>query len=114
MHDSRGRDPREGAQGVLPARLRRSSTRCSTGCASSSSPATASSASPARADHGGDLRFTSPEETDEAYLDGALHPADLKNGVADWLVETLEPARKAFESPEQQALLAELDALITK
>src|SRR6185295_14651194 len=31
-------------------------------------------------DHGGDLRFTSPEETDEAFLSGALHPADLKNG----------------------------------
>jgi len=66
------------------------------------------------ADHGGDLHFTSPEETDQAYLDGALHPADLKNGIAEWLVETLEPARKAFESPEQRALLDELDDLITK
>ena len=66
------------------------------------------------ADHGGDLIFTSPEETDEAYLSGALHPADLKNGIAEWLVETLEPARKAFDSPEQRALLDELDALITK
>ena len=50
------------------------------------------------ADHGGDLRFTSPEETDEAYVTGALHPADLKNGIADWLVETLGPAREAFAS----------------
>ncbi len=45
------------------------------------------------------------------YLDGALHPADLKNGIAEWLVETLEPARKAFESPEQRALLDELERL---
>jgi tyrosyl-tRNA synthetase len=66
------------------------------------------------ADHGGDLRFTSPEETDESYMSGALHPADLKNGVADWLVETLAPAREAFASPERQALIAELDELITR
>jgi tyrosyl-tRNA synthetase len=66
------------------------------------------------ADHGGNFTFKSPEETNEAFASGALHPADLKNGVAEWLVETLEPARKAFESPEQRALLEELDALITK
>lgn len=65
-------------------------------------------------DHGGDLRFTSPEETDEAYLAGALHPADLKNGMAEWLVDALEPARKAFAAPEQQALLAEMDDLIAR
>jgi tyrosyl-tRNA synthetase len=65
-------------------------------------------------EHGGDLRFTSPEEVDEAYTSGALHPADLKNGVADWLVETLRPARDAFASQDKQALLSELDALITR
>lgn len=69
----------------------------------------------ARSDaHGGDLRFTSPEEVEDAYNTGALHPADLKNGVADWLVETLTPAREAFATPEKQALIAELDALITR
>jgi tyrosyl-tRNA synthetase len=61
--------------------------------------------------HGGPLRFSSPEEANEAYLSGALHPADLKNGVADWLVGALEPARRAFAQPERRALLEELDAL---
>ncbi len=64
--------------------------------------------------HGGDLRFTAPDEVDEAFLSGALHPADLKNGVADWLVDTLAPAREAFASPEKQALIMELDTLITR
>ena len=64
--------------------------------------------------HGGDLRFSAPEEVDEAYLAGSLHPADLKNGVAEWLVDALAPARLAFEAPEQQAALAELDALIAR
>jgi len=27
----------------------------------------------------------------------------LKNGAAEWLVETLAPAREAFASPEKQA-----------
>jgi tyrosyl-tRNA synthetase len=61
--------------------------------------------------HGGPLRFSAPEEANEAYMTGGLHPADLKNGVADWLVGALEPARKAFEQPEQRALLEELEAL---
>jgi tyrosyl-tRNA synthetase len=64
--------------------------------------------------HGGDLRFTSPDEVDEAFASGKLHSADLKNGVADWLIETLAPAREAFASPEKQALIAELDELITR
>jgi tyrosyl-tRNA synthetase len=64
------------------------------------------------ADHGGDLRFTSPEEVDEAFLSGALHPADLKNGVAEWLVEALEPARQTFAEPRNRALLEELEQLL--
>jgi tyrosyl-tRNA synthetase len=61
--------------------------------------------------HGGPIHFASADEVDEAYLSGKLHAADLKNGVADWLVDALEPARKVFEQPEQRALLEELDRL---
>lgn len=61
--------------------------------------------------HGGDMIFRAAEEVDEAYLSGALHPADLKNAVAEWLIGALEPARQAFAQPEQRALLEELDAL---
>jgi tyrosyl-tRNA synthetase len=63
-------------------------------------------------DHGGDLRFTSPEEVDEAFLSAALHPADLKNSVAEWLVEVLEPARSAFAEPSNKALLDEMEGLL--
>jgi tyrosyl-tRNA synthetase len=62
-------------------------------------------------EHGGELRFGAPDEVDEAFMSGKLHPADLKNGVADWLVETLEPARRAFEAPDKRALLEELETL---
>jgi hypothetical protein len=50
---------------------------------------------------------------DEAFTSGALHPADLKNGVAEWLVETLEPARAVFATPDGQRLLAELERLLS-
>ncbi|MBF6600777.1 MAG: tyrosine--tRNA ligase [Dehalococcoidia bacterium] len=66
------------------------------------------------ADHGGDLRFADAAELDEAFLGGALHPADLKHGVAEWLVEALEPARAAFAGPDGQRLIEELDALLAR
>jgi tyrosyl-tRNA synthetase len=66
------------------------------------------------ADHGGDMRFGDADELDAAFLSGALHPADLKNAVADWLVETLAPAREAFASKDAQALISELDSLISR
>ncbi len=65
-------------------------------------------------EHGGGLRFTAPEEVDEAYRSGALHPADLKEGVAAWLIEALEPARAVFAAPEGQRLLAELEDLLAR
>lgn len=66
------------------------------------------------AEHGGDMHFGDPAEVDDAFASGKLHPADLKNGVAEWLIDTLEPARKAFEAPEQQTLIAELEELISR
>ena len=65
-------------------------------------------------DHGGDTRFGDAAELEEAFLSGALHSADLKNAVADWLVDTLAPARAAFASKDAQSLIAELDTLISR
>ena len=44
--------------------------------------------------YGGDLSFNSYSELENAYEKGKLHPSDLKNSVADYLVEILEPVRK--------------------
>ena len=65
-------------------------------------------------DHGGDVLFGDAAELDEAFISGRLHSADLKNGIAEWLVEALAPARSAFASPEQQALIVELEELSGK
>jgi len=50
---------------------------------------------------GGPLTFGSYTSLREAYLQGEVHPLDLKNGVAEALVKILEPVRKHFErNPE--------------
>ena len=45
---------------------------------------------------GGNAEFQNYGELEKAFSGKKLHPADLKNAVADHLVEILEPARKAF------------------
>ena len=42
---------------------------------------------------GGNVEFTSYEELENSYLDKNLHAADLKNSVAEALIELLEPVR---------------------
>jgi tyrosyl-tRNA synthetase len=48
------------------------------------------------AKYGGKVEFTSLKELAYAYGSGKLHPADLKNGVAEAIVEILEPVRRYF------------------
>ena len=47
---------------------------------------------------GGDIVYTDVDQLVEDYKSGKLFPLDLKNGLADWLIDKLEPARKHFES----------------
>jgi len=51
--------------------------------------------------YGGPETFESYEELRKAYLEGRVHPLDLKNGVAEALIEILEPVRRRFaEKPD--------------
>jgi len=43
---------------------------------------------------GGDIEFNSYSELEKAYLNKKLHAADLKNSVAENLIEMLEPVRE--------------------
>jgi tyrosyl-tRNA synthetase len=64
-------------------------------------------------ENGGPVTFASIQEVREAYASGALHPMDAKAGLADRLIDRLEPARKHFSDPERAAALAEMESLIT-
>ena len=52
---------------------------------------------------GGTVEFCSFGEIEKAYVEGKLHPMDLKNGVAEDLVRILEPIRKYFETDREAA-----------
>lgn len=63
------------------------------------------------AEHGGDLTLNS-EELPNVYASGTIHPEDLKNAVAERLIEMLEPARKHFAQGPAREALGELEKLI--
>jgi tyrosyl-tRNA synthetase len=52
---------------------------------------------------GGDIEYTNYSQLHEDYLSGKLHPSDLKNGVADTLIEWFKPLRD-YTSQNQSAL----------
>jgi tyrosyl-tRNA synthetase len=50
---------------------------------------------------GGDLEITGSEELRKIFIEGKLHPADLKNAVASGLSEILRPSRQYFEKNKE-------------
>ncbi|XP_012945400.1 tyrosine--tRNA ligase, cytoplasmic [Aplysia californica] len=56
--------------------------------------------------HGWDLTFDTYAELQESFEKKEVHPVDLKNCVAGYLNELLEPIRAEFAKPENQKLLA--------
>lgn len=63
---------------------------------------------------GGDIKYSSYEDLEKDYADKKLHPMDLKNAVAEWLIKKLEPARKYFEDPKRKKALEEIERLTKK
>lgn len=47
---------------------------------------------------GGDIEFNSYVELETSYINGEVHPADLKNAVASYLNKMISPVRETFES----------------
>ncbi len=61
--------------------------------------------------YGGPVHFSTYEDLAKVYLEGGLHPMDLKNAVANELIKILEPARKHFSKGEPKKMLEELKEL---
>ncbi|KUK16725.1 MAG: Tyrosine--tRNA ligase, partial [Thermococcus sibiricus] len=50
--------------------------------------------------------YTTFEELKKDFAEGKIHPLDLKNAVAEYLVELLKPVREYFEKhPEPLELM---------
>lgn len=48
--------------------------------------------------YGGNIDFDDYSAMETSYLKGSIHPLDLKNSVAEALIEALEPVRRYFET----------------
>jgi tyrosyl-tRNA synthetase len=62
---------------------------------------------------GGVTEFRDYGELATAYVREQVHPMDLKNAVADCLIDMLEPARKHFEQPLPRSGLDRLQKALT-
>lgn len=61
---------------------------------------------------GGDIIYDTYGKLEKDFSEKKLHPLDLKNAVAERLIQILEPARKHFEQPKVKKMLEELGNLI--
>jgi len=61
---------------------------------------------------GGNIIYNSYEDLEKDFLNGKLHPMDLKNGIAFALIGILEPAREHFSKGTPKKMLEELDKLM--
>ncbi|MCK5449803.1 tyrosine--tRNA ligase [Candidatus Pacearchaeota archaeon] len=61
---------------------------------------------------GGDLEYDSYDSLEKDFAKGDIHPMDLKNSVADSLIEILRPAREHFSKGDGKKMLKELDEMI--
>jgi tyrosyl-tRNA synthetase len=56
-------------------------------------------------EYGGDIVYERYEELEAEYVDGELHPADLKGAAADYISQVIDPIRTRLD--DQPELLAE-------
>jgi tyrosyl-tRNA synthetase len=50
---------------------------------------------------GGPIEFQTHQELEKAYVEGNLHPQDLKNAIAEELAKILKPIRTYFETDKE-------------
>ncbi len=61
--------------------------------------------------HGGPVTYTDIQSLKQDYLAGKLHPQDLKNAVAEKIINILKPVRDYFQQEDRQALVQQMDKL---
>jgi len=61
---------------------------------------------------GGNITYTNVSDLVEDYKSEKLYPLDLKNGLAEWLIKKLEPARLHFEEEGPKEGLRKMKELL--
>jgi tyrosyl-tRNA synthetase len=63
---------------------------------------------------GGNTTYTKLDDLIDDYKNEKLYPLDLKNALADWIIEKLEPAREHFENSEAKEGLKKMEEFLEK
>ena len=63
---------------------------------------------------GGNVEFESYDALTKAFQEGDVHPLDLKNAMAEFLIKKLEPARKHMDKPKIKKIEEEMMELISR
>ena len=58
-----------------------------------------------QAKFGGDIDFVSYDELEKEYMNGKIHPQDLKISVAREIINIIKPVRKHFETQKARKLM---------
>ena len=59
--------------------------------------------------YGGDITYTKYEELERDFVEGKLHPLDLKKAVAEYLIKMIRPIReRILTDPEASAVVKEI------
>lgn len=61
---------------------------------------------------GGDVEYKSFSDLERDFAEGALHPMDLKNAVAEGLIEILAPVREYFRDGKAKEALDDLKKIL--
>jgi len=65
---------------------------------------------------GGSITFENYDQLEKTYIQGGLHPMDLKTGVGESIATILEPVRNFFETDKEANLCANVvrEAKVTR
>ncbi len=47
--------------------------------------------------YGGPIKYVNIDQIERDYMEGKLHPLDLKNAVTEWVIEKIKPIHKLFQ-----------------
>ena len=61
---------------------------------------------------GGNRIYESFKELEKDFIEGKLHPMDLKSAMVEKINEILEPARKHFAQPKIKKMKEDMDNLL--
>ncbi|MBN1783413.1 MAG: tyrosine--tRNA ligase [Alphaproteobacteria bacterium] len=63
-------------------------------------------------EHGGNISCRDFKDLEGKFSKGDVHPIDVKNYLADYLINLFEPARTHFEKPENKKMLDRVEEIL--